>query len=544
MTRDERWAALAPPKRIASELRSGGYWRDERVIDFVRETLAATPDRIAVVDEQASLAYAEAYQAARRLAEWLRSEGVGPGGVVSVQLPNWREQLIVLLACELLGAVLNPLLPLYRESELEHILSTSRSHVLIVPGSHRGATHFTETADHLRERVESLQVVLVVRPDERSVDGLTPWEEAMRCEPLSADHEAAVDGNAPALIVFTSGTEAKAKGVVHSHNTATGILRVFGEEMSLGQGTTVFMASPLSHGTGMQWGLRLTMVLRGTIVIQDRWDPAVAAELISRHTCEFSLSATPFVRDLIDHVSASDTAYDFSAFRFFMCGGAPIPREVVNEARTVLGCELLACWGQTECWSATQVRPGDDDDAKMSDGRALPGVELRVVDDDGHDVGPGEVGECLVRGPYVMLGYLNPPAGDDFSAGDWHRTGDLVTRDTRGLIRVVGRKKEIIIRGGLNISPREVEEILLEHPGVKQVAVVGYADRRLGERACAFVVPTAGSELTLEALTGFLSERQLAKYKLPERLELVDELPFSATGKVQRVTLQERLATA
>jgi acyl-CoA synthetase (AMP-forming)/AMP-acid ligase II len=541
--RQSRWARFTPDPEVAAGFRERGYWRDRRILDHVQSTVASAPDRLAMLDESGQLTYADAYATARRLASWLHAQGVEAGSVVSVQLPNWREYWVVYIACELLGAIVNPLLPMYRANELEHILGTAETRVLIVPGRHQSDDGFMERARWLQDHVASLTSVLVVRPEGAVEPGQTTWDVAVDAAPLALELEAAPSGDAPALVVFTSGTEAKAKGVVHSHNTTVGILEAVAGELSLREQDAVFMPSPLGHGTGLQWGLRMGMFLGSTVVVQDKWDAAIAARMISEHRCALSLSGTPFVRDLVDHVAAAGTTYDLSSFRFFLCGGAPIPRELVTETEATLGCELLACWGQTECWSATQVRPGSDDDAKTSDGSALPGANLRVVDEDGQEVAPGEVGECLVQGPHVMLGYLNPPAGSTFRPGDWHGTGDLVTLARNGTLHVVGRKKEIIIRGGLNISPREVEEALLQHPAVGRVAVVAYDDRRLGERACACVVPR-GEPPVLADLTAFLLDRGMAKYKLPERLEIVGELPMTASGKVQRVLLQERLRGA
>ena len=528
------------PDEVGREFRESGGWRDRRVIDHAAGTVAAHPDDVAIVDETSSHTHREVWELAQHLAGWLQEQGVERGSVVSVQLPNWWEFYVVQLAIEMLGAVLNPFLTMYREHEVRHIVGTCESTVLIVPEAHRGFAGYVAMAQAVQKELDCVRGILVVRSSEAALPaGCTAFERALEARPVASVTPASPDE--PALVTFTSGTEGGAKGCVHSSNTSLFALDTASDLLGLTQSDVVFMASPVGHATGVGFGLRLAIRLGTTLVLQDQWDPAVACRLIAEHGCTYTLSATPFVRDLVDHVGTG-TAYDLSRFRMFVSGGAPIPRELVSETKAALHGELLACYGQAETYMVSLVAPEASLEVKAScDGVVLPSVAVRVVGTDGEDVPAGEVGECWTRGPHVMLGYLNPPPGHDYEPGGWLRMGDFVRVDEEQRLAVVGRKKEIIIRGGINISPREVEEVLLQHPAVDKVALVGFDDRRLGERACAVVVP-AGEAPTLQDLTDHLRDCGMAVYKFPERLEVRDELPMTPTGKVQKVLLRTWLA--
>lgn len=530
------------PDEVAAAHRSAGHWGDEVLVDWARAVADAHPGRIAVADESGSLTYRDLWDAGSRLAGWMVDLGVGRGEVVSVQLPNWREFAVIALAVEMVGGVLNPLLPIYREHELRHIMNTCRTRLYVIPPAHGSFSGFLDLAASLRAAVPSLAGVLVVRPDDTGPGSqAVAYDAALEAgDPFEPVKRGADE---PCLVAFTSGTESHAKGCVHTNNTTGFGLRAASQALDLSAGDVLFMPSPLGHATGIQWGLRLAIFLGTTLVLQDRWAPGVAARLIRDHGCTYALAATPFVADLVDHVAAKPDGHDFTRFRMFVSGGAPIPRDLVERTKSTLGADLLACYGQAECFMAVLVRPSDPLEVKAgSDGWPLPGVEVRIVDDAGDDVPAGDVGECWTRGPHVMVGYVNPPPDRErYQPGGWLATGDLVQDAGGGAIRVVGRTKEIIIRGGINISPREIEEALGRHPAVARVAVVGYPDRRLGEKACAFVIPR-GAPPTLDDLTDHLRTLGFATYKLPERLEVVDALPMTPSGKVQKVKLQEQLA--
>lgn len=535
--------SLNVPDRVRSRYESSGWWTGDRLINHIERTVSERPDSRAVVDETHDVSYGEIWEMGKHLAGWLASRGVQEGTIVSVQLPNWWEFALVHVATEILGAAINPLLPIYGEKELRHILATCESRVLVVPQRHSTRDSYVEAARRLQEELPELNGVLVVRAEDEfePSPGVVSLKNALEHEPVECTP--GVSADSPTLVAFTSGTESLAKGCVHTSNTTLFALRTAVRELELDHRDVVFMASPLGHATGINWGLRLAFLLGTSLVLQDKWDAAVACRLIGEHRCTYSLSATPFIRELVDHVKSGCADADFSSFRMFVSGGASIPRALVQEANEILGADLLACFGQAETWMVSLVRPHDPWPVKSgSDGRLMPYVDVVVTDEVGRPVPAGERGECWTRGPHVMIGYLNPPPGYGYEPGGWWKTGDFVTVDDDGVLTVVGRKKEIIIRGGMNISPAEVEEILLSHPDVSRVAVVGYPDRRLGERACAVVVPKPGVEPTLESLTQHMRDLGCAVYKLPERLLVVETFPMTPSGKVQKIKLKELLA--
>jgi acyl-CoA synthetase (AMP-forming)/AMP-acid ligase II len=286
-------------------------------------------------------------------------------------------------------------------------------------------------------------------------------------------------------------------------------------------------------------------MLRTKLVLLERWDPAHAADLVAREGCAFTFIAPTFLHDLTYLPGIGER--DFSRFRLFACGGGPMRVELAKDAERILGCRVLRAYGASEQTFVVINRPDDRSPrAYTSDGLPLPGREVRIVDDEGRDVAAGEPGEILCRGPNVAVGYFDAPDAHAaaFDEDGFYHSGDLGVTDADGYLTIVGRKKEMIIRGGQNISPLEVEVRLAEHPAVAEAAVVGYPDERLGERACAFVVPASGAEPTLEELNAYLVERGIAKYKLPERLEVLDAMPRTPVGKVRKVDLKDRLSGA
>jgi acyl-CoA synthetase (AMP-forming)/AMP-acid ligase II len=510
-----------------------GYWRDETLAERCRLHAVERGAQIAVIDRagERQRTYAELDRDSDRVAGYLVSIGVVPGDVVAVQLPNWYETVAVDLGVFKVGAVLNPMLPIYRHRELAHMLAVGATKVLFTPTEYRGFDHAV-LADSLRAQTPTLaQHVAIADPD---VDGEAN-ETWLATAPPAGDR-ISLDAAAVSELLFTSGTEADPKAVMHTEQTANFAARSVADSLGFEDKDVVWMPSPIGHSTGLNYGVRVALYHGLPLVLQDRWDARSAVELIERWRCSYTLVATTFVRDLVEHARSSGD--DLSSLRLLGCGGATVPPELVDEAARLGAC-VLRLYGSTEVLVATWNRPGGAEQVRReTDGPALEHVEVEVRDDDGR-AQIGVAGEIFVRGPNVSVGFFADPqrTSQTYSTDGWLRSGDIGVLDCDGNLTIVGRKKEIIIRGGLNIAPREIEELLLAHAGVEEVAVVGLPDPRLGEVACACVVARAGASVELADLVSFLRDRGLATFKLPQQLILVDRLPKTSTGKVRKAEL-------
>jgi acyl-CoA synthetase (AMP-forming)/AMP-acid ligase II len=524
--------------RVRGRYEPSGCWAKDTWVEHFLAHAEAAPESLAVIDEAGSLTQAEVLAQARRLAAYLWEAGVRDGDVVTLVLPNWSEFMVIHAAIGLLGGVVNPLLPKVGTEEMRHILGTARSRFVFASGAERSGSSPYQAARAAAEAVGSVLDVVTVRGrDDRFREILgTAWEDAVTVPHVVRD------ARGWDTVTFTSGTESLPKGVVHSHqSTMFGIRAYIEAVLNLTADDCVFMPSPICHASGLQWGLRTAVVLGIPLVLQDRWDPVHALRLIDGHRCTYTLAATPFVVDLIQARRGGQG--DGSSLNLIACGGAPIPRHLVAAVAETFDARLMAVFGASETYVTTATRPSYPPHMLATDGAPLPGVEVAIVDEDGKSLPGGAEGEIVTRGPQVFLGYLgNPDLTRRAFRGEWYRFGDLGVIDEDGMLHVTGRIKDVVIRGGENISVRAVEELLQQHPAVQQVAVVGYPDPRLGERCCAVVVPAGGRSLDLAQLTSFLLDFGLAKYKLPERLLLVDQMPMTATGKIRKAELRALVA--
>jgi len=516
-----------------------GSWNGDTLVDRVSAHAHAAGDRPAVVDRagERSHSYAELDSDSNRLANALAAWGVQPGEVVSVQLPNWYETVVVQLGALKAGAVLNPLLPIYRSNELRHVLTVGAAPVFFSPVVYRGFDHAGQTAQLEGDLPTLSRTVLVDDP----VGGGEAFRQMLEAYPEHAP-AIATPAASPSELIFTSGTEAQPKAVIHSENTTEFSARAAATALGLGQDDVVWMPSPIGHSTGLNYGVRVALHHGLPLVLQDAWSADVAAGLIEQLRCSYCVAATTFLSDLLIH--ARERATDFTSLRLFGSGGAPVPPDLVRAADDC-GMSVLRLYGSTEVLVATWNRPESDDSKRWNtDGRPLDRVEVRIRREDGRDV-VNEPGEILVRGPNTSIGFFADPdrTAATFEPDGWVRTGDLGVLDDDGYLTVVGRKKEIIIRGGLNIAPSEVEAVVLRHPDVLEVAVVGIPDERLGERACACVVLGDDCTLELDDLVQFLKAQGLAAFKLPEQIARFDQLPKTQTGKVQKFKLAAELAS-
>jgi cyclohexanecarboxylate-CoA ligase len=416
------------------------------------------------------------------------------------------------------------------------MLGLAESKELVVPMCFRGFDYPAMVAN-VRDRLPALRHVFVAGGD-------GPEGFATLLAPAAGDAgRDALRGYGPSpdaviQLLYTSGTTGEPKGVMHTSNTMLSNLAPFAERLRLGAEDVIHMPSPLAHQLGFMYGVVLPVMLGATAVLQDVFAPAEMARQVREEGATFTMGATPFLNDLTEHVARSGEATP--SLRVFVSAGAPIPRALVAKARQALGAAVVSAWGMSENGAVTTTRPDDAEEKTTStDGCPLPGMQVRVIDPAGHAAPAGEEGRLQVRGCSNFVGYLKRPELDSTDAEGWFDTGDLARMDAEGYIRIAGRSKDIIIRGGENIPVVEVEGLLFRHPAVAEVAIVGYPDERLGERACAFVRLREGASLTFEEMVAHLEAQRMARQYIPERLEVVDELPRTPSGKVQKFRLRE-----
>ncbi|RZT86723.1 cyclohexanecarboxylate-CoA ligase/acyl-CoA synthetase [Pseudonocardia sediminis] len=526
-----------------------GYWRDGSAAALLDHWADTTPDRPYVSDGVADLTYGDTRDRAYRLGARLLELGVRPGDRVVVQLPNWSEFIVSYLALGRIGAVMVPIMMVYRDAEVEHVLANSDAVAAITTGTFRSFDHAAMFRG-LQSSSPSLRHLVIARAD--PAPGETSFDEASGAGAAIPGADVLgpyPDPDLPHVIVYTSGTESTAKGCVHTWNTLDFSGRGLATDVfAMTDRDVMFMPSPVAHATGLVVGVLVPLTVGAPTHLLDVWEPTEALRRIERYGCTTSASATPFVRMALD--AARSSSSDISSMRFWLCAGAPIPPALGAEFSTAFsGGLLMPLYGCSEIMAGTSCHLEDPPEKRStSDGSpALAGVEITLMGPDGEDAAPGEEGEICYWGPGAILGYWREPerTAATIDSRGRHHTGDLGRADADGFVRVTGRLKDIIIRGGTNISAGEVEGHLSAHPSVAGVAVVAYPDERMGERACAVVVPADGATPTLEELTGFLrTERRISPQKLPEKLVLVDQMPMTATGKVQKFRLRELAAGA
>ncbi len=522
---------------------ASGAWDASTLVGRVRAHASARPDAVAVVDLLGARrrTYAELERDALRVASFLLEAGVAPGEVVAVQLPNRYETVAIALGILMIGGVINPMLPVYRTRELRHMLTVGRTRVMFLPDSYRGHDHVAMVAALAAELPQLTTRVVVPLEGALAVpEGWVPFGRVLEraAGRLPVDREPRAEDVSE--LIFTSGTEASPKAIMHTEQTTNFSVRTAWTSLGMSEDDVVWMPSPIGHSTGFNYGVRMALYHGLKLVLQDRWDGAEAARLVEAERCTYTLAATTFLRDLVE--AAQRGAGDVSSMSMFGCGGAPVPPELVRAAARQ-GVTVLRLYGSTEVLVATWNRPSSPQDKRVeTDGRAVDGVEVQTWDEAGRPV-VGEPGEIQTRGPNTCVGFFDDPdrTAATFHPDGWVKSGDVAVMDDEGYLTVVGRLKEIIIRGGLNIAPREIEELLLRMPGVRAAAVIGLPHPRLGEIGCACVVPADGAEITLETMRAHLDAAGLARFKQPERLELVDAIPMTSTGKIQKYRLVEEI---
>jgi cyclohexanecarboxylate-CoA ligase len=536
-------AVLLPPRR--ERMVALGLWHDRTINTELDACLTHCPDKLALTAYRVEsgtvsrFTYRELDRMANRVAVGLHRLGVRQNDIVACQLPNWWQFTVVYLACSRIGAVMNPLMHIFREHELNFMLKHGEAKVLIAPRTFRGFD-FEAMVKGIQPNLPALETIVIVDGDgSDSFEALLSgpeWETGPDADSILNAHRPGPDDITQ--IIYTSGTTGEPKGVMHSANTTMANIIPYAQRLKLDAEDVVLMASPMAHQTGFMYGLMMPIMLKASAVLQDIWEPKKAIEVIQTEGATFTMASTPFLTDLTKTVA--ETGEAIPTLRTFLCAGAPIPGALVEQARKVLPTKIVSAWGMTENGAVTLIHLNDPDErAFTTDGVPLPGVELKVVGTDGQTLPPGQAGELYVRACSNFGGYLKRPQWNNTDTEGWFDTGDLARMDEQGYIRITGRSKDVIIRGGENIPVVEIENLLYRHPAVQMAAIVAFPDERLGERACAAVVTKPGMTLDLPGLVAYLKAQQVAIQYIPERLEILPAMPSTPSGKIQKFKLRE-----
>jgi acyl-CoA synthetase (AMP-forming)/AMP-acid ligase II len=521
---------------LGAHYRDRGYWKHETLPSRLAAVCAHAGQREALTEGSTRLTFASFASMVERVARHFAEVGIGLGDVVSWQLPNWWEAAVVHHAALRVGAVPNPLNMIFRGRELRFVLAEAKPRLLITPQRFRRFDHAALAATLQSEGL--VENVAIARGD---APGFFALDEFLSQRPSTEAPAPLQRPSDPALLLYTSGTTSDPKGVLHTHETLLYEIDSLREVHQIDPSDCYLGGSPVTHIAGLVYGLLMPFALGTRTALLDRWDAGHALELIERERATFQTGAPTFLQTLAEHPDVDRR--DLSSFRLFSTGGANIPTEPIRAAEARLGCKVKRAYGSTEVPTLTATAFDDPDDMRLgTDGRLIGEAEMRIVDSRGEEVEPGSEGEIVARAPEVFAGYRNPTLdADAFDDEGWFHTGDLGRVDENGYLRVTGRLKDVIIRGGENVSVKEIEDLLMEHPAVADVAVVGMPDPLFGERACAFVAPKRGATLGFDEMVAYLESREIARQKIPERLEVRARLPKTSSGKVRKSELRDEI---
>jgi acyl-coenzyme A synthetase/AMP-(fatty) acid ligase len=526
-----------------------GLWSTDTFHDLLVRHVEENPDKVFATDGTRSLTFRELFDAGQRLAVGLHRRGLRRGDTAAVQLPNWVEFIQVLTALSRLGVIMVPIMPIYRREDVGYVMSNARVKAVFTP-AHFSKFGYLDMYLGLRPEHPELTIV-VARPDGTAEDVADADADVFTLQQLEADTDddsaraelgSAPRPDEPFVIVYTSGTTSRPKGCVHTFNTYCAGARALVEPFGYTEADVQFGPSPIAHTTGLVTSVLVPMLAGGATHVMAKWDPARAIDEIQRFGCTAAVTAPTFLHTLMSEYDAEH--HDLSTLRLWTCAGAPIPAAVVKQAGATLpNVKVLSLYGRSENLVTTTCSVTDDvSRALTSDGRAVPGSEVRIVDDNGNEVPHGTEGDIAYRGPAHMIEYLANPdeTAALFTKDGFSKSGDLGTMTQDGYVRVTGRTKDIVIRGGMNISVREIEEHLAHHPALKAFSVVGMPDERLGEKVCCYVVAESGHDApTVDVMREYLLEQGMPIQKTPERVVVVDSLPMTATGKVLKHELRK-----
>ncbi|RZL91404.1 MAG: cyclohexanecarboxylate-CoA ligase [Variovorax sp.] len=528
----------------AAQWVAGGQWLNRTLADAVREAAETDAGRVTQLCGGREVTAGEVWDKAQRLAAALWARGFRAGDVVAFQTPNWHEGAFIDVAACLLGLVVCPIVTIYRDREVELILSDSRAKGIFIAESFRGFD-FAAMLARLRPALPTLAHVWTVRGT--TGDGSDLRDLIADAPPLPV--LAPVSPDAVKLVLYTSGTTGRPKAVLHSHNSLIRATLMCARHWGIVPGDTTLMPSPITHVTGFSHGLEMPFYGGTRCVLMEKWDAADAAAIIEREQVSFTIGATPFLQELMDVAEAKGLT--LPSLRLFPCGGAAVAPEIIYRvARVLPNCRAFRVYGSSEAPMITLgfCAPGQERLAAETDGEIVD-YEVRVVDLEGRTLGTGQEGEICARGPALFLGYADPVhSAEAFDTEGFFRTGDIGYVTADNAVVFTGRIKDLINRGGEKISAKEVEDLLHQHPGVMNAAVVAMPHARLGETVCAYVIPKPGQVVTAADITALLDAAGVARQKYPERFIFVDDFPKTASGKVKkdllRADVRERIDRA
>jgi acyl-CoA synthetase (AMP-forming)/AMP-acid ligase II len=526
-----------------------GLWATETFHDLLVRRVQQNPDKVFATDGTRSLTYRELFDAGQRLAVGLHRQGLRRGDTAAVQLPNWVEFIQTLTALSRLGVIMVPIMPIYRRDDVSYVLSNAGVRAVFTPANF-GKFDYLNMYLGLRTEHPELTVV-VTRPDSTAEEVADADADVFTLQQLEADTDddsarreldASPNPDEPFVIVYTSGTTSRPKGCVHTFNTYCAGSRALIGPFGYTEADVQFGPSPIAHTTGLVTSVLLPLLTGGSTHVMAKWDPARGIDEIQRFGCTAAVTAPTFLHTLLSEYNPE--RHDLSTLRLWTCAGAPIPAAVVKQASAALpNIKVLSLYGRSENLVTTTCSVTDDvSRALTSDGTAMPGAEVKIVDDKGNEVPRGTEGDIAYRGPAHMIEYLANPQETAalFTDDGFSKSGDLGKMTDDGYVRVTGRTKDIVIRGGMNISVREIEEHLAHHPSLQAFSVVGMPDEKLGERVCCYVVAKPGNDPpTVDGLREFLLGEGMPIQKTPERVVALDSLPMTATGKVLKHELRK-----
>ena len=510
-----------------------GLWTPDTLAAYLRKAAQQTPDRVLLIEGDRRIDCRTLFAQASTLAQAMLARAPA-GSAVSFMLPNWHEAAVIYLAATLAGMVVNPILPSLRDRELIFILKDVGSRLIFVPATLR-QQNYVEMLSRVTAQLDSPPEVVVLRGD---AGGHTAYESMIQLND-SGSELPALDPDAVRMVLYTSGTTGRPKGVLHSHNSINALICQIRDHWLVERGDKFLVPSPIGHIGGSIYAFECPLLLGTTAVLMDRWNADDAVKLVNTEGCTHMAGATPFLEQMLAAAGRAETR--LPTLKLFVCGGASVaPSLIRNAAAYFERAVVTRVYGSTEVPITTVGATGDADAAHAAETDGRPGLaEIKLVD---HNAAPAGAGEICARGPQMLLGYLHPEDdADAFDSEGYFKTGDLARWVDDSYLVVTGRAKDIIIRNGENISPKEVEDVLIGHPDIAEVAIVGLSDPRTGERACAVIVPKRPPGPDVASLRGFLDSQGVATFKVPEQVVIWDALPKNDAGKVLKHQIRAAL---